>query len=83
MELWNWLIANPAKVTAGIVLVLKWTYNAWTTNVTFPQFVRQFIGEAIQESPTSTALTALAPPERKAVLLLRASETEHATEPSK
>lgn len=76
MELWHWMVANPGKVTAAIVLVLKWVYNAWTPNVTFPQFVRQLIGEVIQESPTSTALAALAPPERKAVLLMRAKETD-------
>ena len=74
MELWNWIVANPAKVTAAIVLVLKWIYNAWTPNVTPMQFLRQFIGEVIQESPASTALAALAPPERKAVLTMRAKE---------
>jgi hypothetical protein len=76
MELWHWIEANPGKVTAAILLVLKWIYNAWTPNVTFPQFARQLIGEVIQESPTSTALAALAPPERKAVLLMRARETD-------
>lgn len=76
MELFHWIAANPAKVTAGVVLFLKWVYNAWTPNVTFSQFARQFIGEVIQESPASTALAALAPPERKAVLTMRAKETD-------
>lgn len=78
MELWNWIVANPAKVTAAVLLGLKWIYNAWTPNVTPSQFLRQLIGEVIQESPTSTALAALAPPERKAVLMLRAKESDDA-----
>lgn len=76
MELWNWIVANPGKVTAAVLLVLKWIYNAWQPNVTFSQFVRALLGEIIQESPTSTALAALAPPERKVVLTMRAKEAE-------
>jgi hypothetical protein len=79
MELWNWIVANPAKVTAAILLTLKWIYNAMVPGATFLQFLRNFIGEVIQESPTSTALAALAPPERKAVLLMRAKEDDSAS----
>lgn len=74
MEFIRWIAANPAKVTGAILLALKWIYNAWTPGVTFSQFARQLIGEVIQESPTSTALAALSPPERKAVLTLRAGD---------
>jgi len=71
---WSFLQAHWGYISAAVVLVLKWIYNAWTPNVTPTQFLRQFIGEVIQESPASTALAALAPPERKAVLQLRAKE---------
>jgi hypothetical protein len=76
MALWNYIVAHWAVISVSLLLFLKWVYNAWTPNVTPPQFIRQFIGEVIQESPTSTALAALAPPERKAVLLMRAKETD-------
>jgi hypothetical protein len=57
MEFWHWLIANKVVLIAGTLLVLKWIYNAWTPGVTFPQFVRQLIGEIVQESPSSFALS--------------------------
>lgn len=78
MATWSYIVAHWAVISVSILLFLKWVYNAWTPNVTFPQFIRQFIGEVIQESPTSTALAALAPPERRAVLMMRAKEPDAA-----
>lgn len=72
MELWNWIVANPAKVTAAVLLVIKWIYNAWTPGATFAQIVRNFLGEVIQESPSS--LTSLPPAEKRAVMLVRTQE---------
>lgn len=77
MELWNWIVANPGKVTAAIIIFLKWVFNAWTPNVTFPQFVRNLLGEIIQEAPSN--LTSLPPQEKRAVMLVRAQEVESGT----
>ena len=74
MALWQWIMANPAKVTAGVVLFLKWVYNAWTPGVTFPQFCRNLIGEVVQESPSN--LTTLPPAEKRAVMLVRTQEAD-------
>lgn len=57
-EFGHWLITNKVAIGAAFVIVLKWIYNAWTEGVTFPQFVRQFIGEIVQEAPTSFKLNA-------------------------
>ena len=53
---WNFIVAHWGVISAMTVLVLKWIYNAWTPGVTFPQFVRQFIGEVVQE-PAAPPLT--------------------------
>lgn len=57
MEFWHWLVLNKVGVLAGVLLVLKWGYNASGPGVTFPQFVRAFVGEIVQESPASFALS--------------------------
>lgn len=59
MTFWNWLTANWGYVSAAILLVLKWIYNSWTPGVTFPQFIRQFIGEVVQEQPAQLKLQSL------------------------
>ena len=53
--LWQFLVAHEAAILAGLALVLKWVYNAWTPGVTFPEFLRTFIGEVVQEAPDATA----------------------------
>ena len=60
MEFWNWLLAHWGYISAAIVLVLKWVYNAWTPNVSFPLFIRQFIGEVVQEQPANLKAEVLA-----------------------
>jgi len=74
MELWNWIVANPAKTTAAVLLFLKWCFNAWVPGCTFPQFVRNLLGEIIQEAPSN--LTSLPPAEKRAVLDVRAKEAD-------
>lgn len=51
MTFWQFLVSHWGYISAAILLVLKWVYNSWTPDVTFPQFVRQFIGEVVQEQP--------------------------------
>jgi hypothetical protein len=74
MAIWQWILANPAKTTAGVLLFLKWVYNAWTPGVTFPQFIRNLIGEAVQESPSNLATLPAA--EKQAVMAVRVKEAE-------
>lgn len=52
MKVWNWIVENHVILWATLLIVLRWIYNAWTPNVTFSQFIRQFIGEIVQEKPT-------------------------------
>lgn len=54
----NSIVANWKEISIVGVVILKWVYNAWTDGVTFPQFIRQFIGEVVQEAPTSFKLSA-------------------------
>jgi hypothetical protein len=75
MTAWNYFVAHWAVISAGILLFLKWVYNAWTPNVTFPQFVRNFIGEVVQEAPSN--LGTLPPAEKQAVMAVRVQEAEH------
>jgi hypothetical protein len=56
MTVWNFIVAHWGYISAAAILVLKWIYNAWTPGVTFPQFIRQFIGEVVQE-PAASPLT--------------------------
>jgi hypothetical protein len=73
MELWNYLILHWGYISFAVVVVLKWTYNAWSPEgVSFKQFVRNFIGEVIQENPNN--LGALPPAEKQAVMSVRAKE---------
>ena len=51
MAFWNWITLNHVVIATVLTLILKWVYNAWTPGVTFPQFLRIFIGEMIQEAP--------------------------------
>jgi hypothetical protein len=50
----NFLVAHWGYISAAILLALKWGYNSWTPGVSFLQFVHNYIGEIIQESPEST-----------------------------
>lgn len=50
-QFWQFLVTNWGTISVVSVLVLKWVYNAWTPNVTLPQFIRAFIGEIVQEAP--------------------------------
>ena len=61
MTFWNWLIEHWGYISAGILLVLKWIYNAWTPDVTFPLFIKQFIGEVVQEQPANLKPQATTP----------------------
>jgi hypothetical protein len=72
MPVWNYVVAHWAVISAAVLITLKWVYNAWTPNVTFPQFVRNFIGEIVQEAPSN--LTTLPPAEKRAVMQVRAQE---------
>jgi hypothetical protein len=54
MTAWQWFVAHWGYIAATSVVVLKWIYNAWTPGVSFPNFVRNFIGEIVQESPESS-----------------------------
>jgi hypothetical protein len=74
MTAWNYIVAHWAVIAAGIVVVLKWIFNAWTPGVTFPQFIRNFIGEIVQEAPSN--LTTLPPAEKRAVMLVRTQEAD-------
>lgn len=51
------ITANWKEISVIGIIVLKWIYNAWTEGVTFPQFIRQLIGEIVQEAPTSFKLS--------------------------
>ena len=51
MPFWNFVIAHWGFILSMLLLLLKWIYNAWTVPCTFAQFVRQFIGEIVQEQP--------------------------------
>jgi hypothetical protein len=53
MTFWHWIVANHVVILTGLVLVLKWVYNAWTPGITFLLFLRGFIGEIVQEAPIS------------------------------
>jgi hypothetical protein len=54
----HYLVVNKTVIIATALVFIKWIYNAWTDGVTFPQFIRQFIGEIVQEAPTSFKLNA-------------------------
>lgn len=74
----QFVLNNKAAILAGILLTLKWIYNAWTPGVTFSEFVRTLIGEIVQEAPNK--LPALTPEQVK--LLARAQVQKEIPVPS-
>ena len=54
MTFWQFITTHWGYISAAVLLVLKWSYNAgaFQAGVTVKQFLRAFIGEVIQESPT-------------------------------
>jgi hypothetical protein len=65
MTFWHFLVANWGKISIALLLVLKWIYNAWTPNVTFPQFIRQLISEIVQEQPENFKEQVIAEQQKK------------------